>query len=86
MVKKCVYCGKEFTPKRFTDRQVCCSSLCNSRKWQQNNPAKKKAYQKYYASQNSKKIGVVKKDVKDIVMDGIDCLGVYFKMKRMASN
>ena len=35
-MKICVFCAKEFEPT--TNKQVCCSKLCNVKKWRKENP------------------------------------------------
>ena len=39
-MKICVFCAKEFEPT--TNKQVCCSKLCNVKKWRKENPEKSK--------------------------------------------
>ena len=39
MVKKCVVCGTEFTPRKVNENIArCCSQLCNQKNWRKNNP------------------------------------------------
>lgn len=44
MIKICVNCGVEFTPKN--GKQVCCSKRCNTEKWRKLNPEKFKESQR----------------------------------------
>ena len=39
-MKICVFCAKEFEPT--TNKHVCCSKLCNVKKWRKENPEKSK--------------------------------------------
>ncbi len=54
LIKKCEYCGVEFSPKN--SRQKFCSSLCRDKKFRETNKNKLREYKRKYYRDNRTKV------------------------------